>query len=148
LDDREFVAYLRDKEAIESLVNRYAVALDERQWALLTDLFTTDVEADYGGICCSGINALVEMIQSHLGGCGPSQHLFGNLRVQVDGDTATALFYGRVMHAGLGEQREVVFDFWGEYRDELQRTPEGWRTSRRTQRPFHITGDMSILKPG
>ncbi len=146
MNDEQFLRYLRDKDEIIGLINQYAVALDERRWELLPDLFTPDVEVNYGGIERSGVDAVVGMIQAHLGGCGPSQHLFSNYRVSVDGDQATALFYGRVMHAGVGDESQLLFDFWGEYQDRLLRTDHGWRCYERRQRPFHATGDISILK--
>jgi len=100
-------------------------------------------------------DSFINMIQSKLGGCGPSQHLFGNVRVTMNdsmndsskGDRASCAFYGRVMHAGVGEQKEILFDFWGEYQGELIRTDEGWRFASFFQRPFNFTGDFSILKP-
>ncbi len=146
MNDKEFVQYLRDKEEIIEMINQYALCLDDRKWDLLKDLFTEDVQINFGGIERDGIEDFIDMIKDHLGGCGPSQHLFSNYRITVDGDKATAAFYGRVMHAGVGEQKDVLFDFWGEYMDELIRTPNGWRTCRRSQRPFNITGDISILK--
>ena len=146
MDDKTFLQYLRDKDEIIGMINQYAVALDERRWELLPELFTADVEINFGGIERSGISDFIEMIKSHLGGCGPSQHMFSNYRVNVDGDVARALFYGRVMHAGVGEQKDLLFDFWGEYQDHLLRTDAGWRCCERRQRPFSVTGDISILK--
>ncbi len=144
--DKEFLQFLRDKEEIVQLTNSYAHALDYREWDLLRGLFTEDVHTNFGGIENDGVDAFVEMVKSFLGGCGPSQHLFSNHCVEVNGDEATAVFYGRVMHAGVDEQKDVLFDFWGEYRDELVRTPSGWRVRQRTQVPFNVTGDGSILK--
>ena len=146
MNDKEFLQYLRDKEEIIGMIHQYALALDDRHWDLLKDLFTEDVRINFGGIEREGIDAFIDMIKAHLGGCGPLQHLFSNYRITVDGDKATAAFYGRVMHAGVDDPKDVLFDFWGEYRDELIRTPNGWRTCKRSQRPFHITGDISILK--
>lgn len=146
LNDFDFINYLRDKEQIIELHNTYAMALDTRDWSRLNPLFTDDVSSNYGGIESHGRDELLAMIKSFLGGCGPSQHLFSNHRITVSGNKAISAFYGRVMHAGIGEQKNVLFDFWGEYQDELIRTEQGWRICKRLQVPFHATGDASILK--
>jgi len=146
MNDQEFMKYLRDKEEIINLILKYATALDSRNWSLLDELFTHDVTTDYGGVQRSGVDAIKAMIVSHLGGCGPSQHLFSNFRVEVSGNKASAKFYGRVMHAGTNDQKDSLFDVWCEYQDELIRTENGWRTSFRRQVVFNATGDMSILK--
>lgn len=146
LSDTQFINFLRDKEQIIEIHNQYAIALDTRDWSALVDLFSEDVSGNYGGIETENRDGLIEMIRSFLGGCGPSQHLFSNHRIKINGDRASSAFYGRVMHAGLGEQKNLLFDFWGEYRDELLRTEQGWRISKRLQVPFHATGDASILK--
>ena len=111
MNDEEFLQYLRDKEEIIDLINQYALCLDDRQWDSLKDLFTQDVQINFGGIERKGITDFVDMIKSHLGGCGPSQHLFSNYRITVSGDKAKAAFYGRVMHAGVGDQKDILFDF-------------------------------------
>jgi len=40
-------------------------------------------------------------VQSHLGGCGPTQHLLGNYDIDVDGDRASSSCRLRAYHCGL-----------------------------------------------
>ena len=153
--DTEFLRYLKDKDAIEKLIFAYATALDQRNLHLLISMATDNLHFNYGGVVEGDTpDAWVAMIQSNLGGCGPSQHLFSNVRISTDYsasvDSASVDFYGRVMHAGKAEEREILFDFWGEYQCKLLRvatdTHQGWRFCDVKQRPFHFTGDMNILK--
>lgn len=158
MNDNEFLQYLKDKDAIESMVYQYATALDQRDWALLPPMTIKDLAYNYGGVVeGNATDTWVAMIRSHLDGCGPSQHLFSNVRIKTDysgqNPAATVDFYGRVMHAGKGEEQHVLFDFWGEYQCKLIRvdtdpaaTHAGWRFSEVRQVPFHSTGDTRILK--
>tara|TARA_B110000977_G_scaffold97622_1_gene128550 strand:+ start:271 stop:744 length:474 start_codon:yes stop_codon:yes gene_type:complete len=155
MSDTEFLRYIKDKDAIEKLIFSYATALDERQFSLLAPIATDNLHFNYGGVFKGDTpDAWVDMIKSNLGGCGPSQHLFSNIRINTNYstsiDSARAVFYGRVVHAGKADEREILFDFWGEYQCKLLRvatdTHGGWRFCEVVQVPFHFTGDMKILK--
>ena len=150
-----FIGHMRDKECISEMIFQYATALDYRQWELLVPLFKPDVQYSYGGyVTGSGCDDLIAMIRSNLDGCGPSQHLFSNLRIsideQADNNHASCRFYGRVMHAGVEQESHLLFDFWGEYCCPLVRNtlaePHHWLISDITQTGFHATGEMKILK--
>lgn len=94
--------------------------------------------ANYGGeYRLEGRDQVVGMIRSLLDGCGPTQHLLGNFRVTVEKDVATCACYVRAAHAGRGEQVSQIYEVWAEYRDQLVRTPEGWRISERRMVVFH-----------
>ena len=156
MNDTDFLQYLKDKDAIETMVYQYASALDQRDWCLLPPMAIETMAYNYGGIVeGSTPQSWVTMIRSNLDGCGPSQHLFSNVRISTDYSnatqhSATVDFYGRVMHAGKGEEKDILFDFWGEYRCKLLRIDkpqcQGWRFTFVEQVPFHFTGDMKILK--
>ena len=156
MTDTEFLQYLKDKNAIEKMVYQYASALDQRDWQQLAPMAIDDMTFNYGGVVKGSTpDAWVAMIRSNLDGCGPSQHLFSNIRIDTDYSNsqqhiASVDFYGRVMHAGKDEERHILFDFWGEYRCKLIRSESnddrGWRLSQVTQVPFHFTGDPKILK--
>jgi hypothetical protein len=133
-----------DREAIVERLAEVAAALDERDWTALGAAFTPDAR----GYSVTGREAIVARVREHLGGCGPSQHLLGNVRVVVDGDTATSRTYGRVYHVGLGERAGAFSECIGEYRDSWVRTAEGWLMSGRR---FVVTieiGDRAVLQPG
>ena len=137
-----------DWTQIVDVLNEYATALDKKDWARLDHVFAEDATMDYGAWDVTGRVEVVNNIRRYLDGCGPTQHLLGNYEIRIDGDRATARVYVRAYHLGLGDRSDVSYEMFGEYRDELARTPEGWRITRRLGRPSFHLGDMSILGPG
>jgi ketosteroid isomerase-like protein len=134
-----------DRAAVVDTVNRYATALDARDWALLDEVFTPDAVGDYGGGELKGREALRGMVRRMLGGSGPSQHLLANHRVELDGDAARCVCQVRAFSAGTGPSAGRSYELLGEYRDQLVRTPEGWRIARREMRIHHEIGTRDVL---
>ena len=132
---------------IEQALIRYTLACDRRDWSLLDGVFLPDVVANYGGeYRLQGRDKLMRMIRHFLDDCGPTQHLLGNFRITVDGDTAESACYVRAAHAGLGEKQSLVYEVWGEYRDQWLHTAEGWRICERQMAIFHETGPRDMLR--
>jgi hypothetical protein len=138
---------VNDRDAILELLAEAAWIFDHKQWDRMAEVFTPDTEA-YGQ---QGLDALTANTMRYLGACGPTQHLIGNHRVQIEGDTATVISYVRAFHLAAGVDRmdrarpDQFWDFLGEYRDTLVRTPDGWRISRRVCVPRASTGTLDLL---
>jgi hypothetical protein len=133
-----------DERTIVQALYGVAASLDTRDWDALGAAFAADA-CGYGA---RGREAIVERVRAHLGGCGPSQHLLGNVRTTIDGDTASSLTYARVLHVGAGERSGAFYDCLGEYADTWARTPSGWLL---TSRWFDVRielGDRAVLQPG
>lgn len=132
-------------EIIDRLAD-VATALDTRDWAALGALFTESATG-YGA---TGREAIVERVRDHLGGCGPSQHLLGNHRVEVDldgdPDRARSRTYGRVFHLGAGDLADLSYECFGEYTDLWTRTDQGWRISSRWFEVSFDRGDARVLR--
>jgi len=137
-----------DRFAIIATLDRYSECLDTRDWPRLAEVFTVDVDMDFGDWHQQGLERVTATIRSYLDGCGPSQHLLGNYRIELDGDRAASRCYCRVMHMGRGEHAGKTYEAWIEYADELVRTPQGWRSRRRVGRAQMHQGDPSLLGPG
>jgi 3-phenylpropionate/cinnamic acid dioxygenase small subunit len=137
-----------DRFAIIAVLDRYAEVLDRRSWSGLADVFTDDIDMDFGTWHATNLEQVTSHIRSFLDGCGPSQHLLGNYRIELDGDTARSRCYIRVMHFGRDEHEGKTYEMWGEYRDVLVRTPQGWRSRRRRAHPWMQQGDITLLGPG
>jgi SnoaL-like domain len=137
-----------DRIAIVELVDRYATCLDNRDWSGLEDVFHPDAKGHYGRLT-EGRRAIIASIRSFLGGCGPSQHLLGNYKVEVDGDHARSSTQARVIHLGSGDRAHLTpYEAIGTYRDEHVRTPRGWRIISRHFDVRISIGDVGVLHPG
>jgi hypothetical protein len=132
-----------DRDEIVEALAEIAAALDARDWGTVRARFTADTHA-YG---VHGQDALIEQMQAHLGGVGPTQHLLGNHRVVVNGDSARSLTYGRIHHVGAGPMEGRSYECMGEYDDEWVRTSAGWRICRRWFDIRIEIGDFSVLRP-
>jgi hypothetical protein len=136
-----------DRFAVIETLDRYAVALDTRDWELLDGVFTPEAAADFGDYRCTGRDEIRKLIQNMLGGCGPTQHMLGVYRIEISGDEATSTCSIRAHHVGLGAEAQLQYECFGEYRDRLVRMPEGWRIRHRAMRVTHEIGTRAILKP-
>jgi hypothetical protein len=132
-----------DRALIIEALARIAAAIDGRDWDTVRRLFTPDTDA-YGA---RGIDALLAQFGAFLGGVGPTQHLLGNHRVTVDGDTAHSLTYGRIHHVGAGPMTGSSYECMGEYDDRWVRTSAGWQISRRWFEIRIQIGDFAVLRP-
>lgn len=131
-------------------LNRYATALDQRDWPLLDEVFTADATADYGNGSIEGRVAIVEMIRASLGGCGPTQHLLGNHEIEL-GDHEQAMGSARVraIHVARPDSADpgATLEVLGTYVDRLVRTDHGWRIRHREMVDVTTIGDLGVLGP-
>ena len=132
---------------IAGILDGYAEALDRRKWELLDEVFAPALEFDFGEWVAHSRDEAVQTIRGYLDGCGPTQHLLGNYRIAVDGDTARSRVYVRAFHVGVGAAEGKTYEMGGEYRDELRRTPSGWRSFRREGEVFWEMGSRDVLGP-
>jgi 3-phenylpropionate/cinnamic acid dioxygenase small subunit len=139
---------LLDQSAIQDVLHAYARACDEREWPAFENIFCEDISVNYGGeFKLEGRPTVVAMIQSMLGGCGPTQHLLGNFLIALEGDRARSRCYVRAAHAGLGEEINLNYEVWAEYQDVLIRKPDGWRIQQRSMVVHKEVGSRNVLKP-
>jgi 3-phenylpropionate/cinnamic acid dioxygenase small subunit len=144
----ESVASEADHRDIARVLDYYAEALDTRCWELLSDVFVPELEFDFGEWTATSREQAVAAIRTYLDDCGPTQHLLGNYRIDVNGDAARSRVYVRAFHVGIGAATGKTYEMGGEYRDELRRTPEGWRSHRREGVVFWELGSRDVLGPG
>ncbi|MGW2658473.1 nuclear transport factor 2 family protein [Streptomyces sp. NPDC001478] len=126
LEERERSAEVVEGEvgargAVLDQLHRLQAALDARDWDTVRKTFTADATG-YGR---QGVEAIVDVVKGHLGGCGPTQHLLGNTRLVVEGSRARSFSHARVHHEGAGSMRGSFFECMGEYEDRWAQTEEG-----------------------
>ncbi len=136
------------REEIKQVLIKYAHACDRRNWALCDEVFAADVEVKYGSeYQFNGREAVVEMLQSNLGGCGPSQHLLGNFSIRFDEETAYSSCYVRAAHAGAADKKGELYEVWAEYKDELRCVDDHWLIVKREMLVYNELGNRDVLAP-
>ena len=134
------------ERSLYTVLCRYARGCDERDWASLSQVFTPDCTADYGRWHCHSREDIVAMVRQHLDGCGPTQHLLGNMEVQPLGQGWRTRTYVRAAHRGAGSLKAMRYDAVGQYADDWVCTPEGWRIAYRQMSMTLEIGDRSVLR--
>lgn len=132
---------LADKQAIEELHKRFALAVDGKNFVEIARLFTQD-----GLIRFNGDLPIKEFIGvfTETQKTVDTQHFSINSVAVINGDRAVASSYflgyhrvpGKVQDETIGQiygKYEIDTDLFqgGTYDDELVRTPEGWRMAVR-----------------
>jgi hypothetical protein len=120
-----------DRDAITSVLQGYAYALDTRNPDALGQVFCVDVEAVYGdrGMLV-GREAVVALLSAATADTAWMQHQVTVVHIAVDGDAATTLSYFTAYACGT-QSPDVARVSVGEYRDELRRTESGWAIAKR-----------------
>jgi ketosteroid isomerase-like protein len=137
---------LIDQHEITNGLGRFARILDGREWDAVGEVFADDVTFNYGdGQEQKGIAAMTSQFSRFLDACGPSQHLLGSIQVTVEGDHGLSRAYVQARHQGAGDKAHLYLDSNGEYIDQWERRPKGWRIVRRDARWFMNPGDVSVL---
>jgi len=147
MGDLSLETLLAEREIYRGLV-AIARAMDDRDWDALGGALLPDATADLGTGLISGREAIVRFIRSFLDACGPTQHLLGNVLIEVDGDDATSRTYVSDMHKGAGEKSALTFSTLGDYRDRWRRVEGIWRLGQRTKLNRATLGDISIFDHG
>lgn len=138
---------LAEREIYRALV-RFSRAMDARDWRALEDITTDDMTADLGTGLLTGRSAMIENIRSFLDDCGPTQHLLGNVLIDVQGDTATSQAYVSDMHLGLDDKAHLTFSTLGDYHDQWRCVDGVWRMIHRTKHNRAHIGSIEVLGPG
>lgn len=140
---------LSDHVEIAQVLQRYAHALDSKDYALLDTVFTPDALTNYdvGGIDDIGNRttyAKMRVLFENFGAVFSfTSHLISPPLVEVTGDTATA--ETRLIATHGFERKTGETGTWvviGFYRDTLVRTPGGWRIRERYFTGQHTIGEL------
>ena len=141
------VEQLLIERELNEVVCRYAQLCDEREWALMDQIFAPHATANYGGWALKDPAAILGMLRHHLGGCGPTQHLLGNLTVKIDANVVSSQTSIRAAHRGLGHLQHETYECMGYYKDQWQHTPAGWRIAHRAMVVSLEFGSRKVLGP-
>ena len=125
MDKSPYILTTADRVEIHELPGRYGDAIDDRDWARLDNVFTSNAVFDLTGVgsrVCNGlddIKAFMECEAAH-----PRTHLMTNIYAE-SGEHDIELRFRIVALIGKG------LTSTGSYYDKLVKTDEGWRTYHR-----------------
>jgi ketosteroid isomerase-like protein len=129
------VQELSDRLEIRNLIDEYAGALDDGSTDRLVGVFTEDAHffvtqagSDEPLMHYDGSSEIAQ-IMTLISPFGHTFHIMLNNQIKVDGDTATSLTYCSANHL-IGDE-EANLEMYLKYKDDLQRTPDGWKIARR-----------------
>ena len=135
---------LAERSIYRNLV-AFARAMDERDWDAFAGFTSEDMTASMGRGELEGRDTIVTFMRSFLVHCGPTQHLLGNVIIDVDGDSAKSSAYVHDMHLGSGDKSELRFYSLGRYYDEWKKFDDGWRMVRRVKDNHGSVGSIEIF---
>jgi len=135
---------LSEREIYRSIMS-IARAMDNRDWDVLRKIFAPDIIADLGTGNISGAEEVISFIRSFLNKCGTTQHLIGNVVVDIENNIATSKCYVCDMHLSKGADSDVTFRTMGEYTDTWQQQNERWVLSRRVKDNRATIGSMDVF---
>ena len=133
---------LSDRLEIQDQITAYSYAIDLHNWDELDAIFTADATLDFTatGGQAGTLTELKPWLDKSLNLFDGHQHLMGNTRVQLDGDTATSqtMCLNPMPLTHDGTQRLVMVGLW--YHDDWSRTADGWRITKRVQQKGFLHG--------
>lgn len=122
------VQRIGDELEIAALLNKYARAVDTKDWELYRSVFTDDAHIDYSsaGALSGSREQVVEWLAQGFAAMPMSMHYITNVESQIAGDTAhvRAMFYNPMRLPGKSELSYCG----GYYYHELVRTGDAWRS--------------------
>lgn len=125
---------LEDEHAIARLIASYGPLVDAGEADRVAELWTEDGVYDVEGYFMDGRDQVAAMVRSdaHQGLIGNGcSHFLGPAHVSVDGDRAVAVCESVLL---VRHKERLLPARIGANLFELVRTPDGWRTTRRTTR--------------
>lgn len=132
-----------DELEIASVLNRYARAVDDKDWDLLRSLFTDDAHLDYSSVGgpSAGRDEVCSWLERSLTLMPMTQHFVTNIEADIDGDTATvrAMFYNPMLLPGATETSACG----GYYHHVMVRTENGWRSTQLREENLWFTNPPS-----
>lgn len=145
-DERAAVEQARAERDILNTLSEFPRIVDRNEWERVAEVFAENITFNYGdGEEQAGLDALLRQFQIFHNRCSAMQHLLGSIQVEVNGNGAVSRAYVQARHQGRGERSQLFFDTHGEYIDQWERLPQGWRIVRREATWGMFMGDPSVL---
>jgi ketosteroid isomerase-like protein len=122
---------LQDRAEIEDVLYRYSSAVDSFDNAGVRSALADDIWAQYGnGDPVEGGDKLAAWIAEATASVIWQHHLLNVYHITIDGDQAKTLSY-LTSYQVFKENPDAAIILVARYHDELKRTSDGWKISKR-----------------
>ncbi len=141
------VRSLLDRSELNELMNRYALAIDMRDWPGLLGVFADgEIEADFTSLGVKEVfrgsaDRWVDTVRRTISGFDATQHFFANHLAIVEGDRALDTRYMQARH----QLDTAHYTVGGYYTGHMVRTPAGWRIARYKLTVTFSDGDRKLM---
>ena len=130
-DTSSATAAIQDRIDISEVLYRYSSSVDKLDKAGVRSVLADDLWAQYGnGEPVVGGQAVADWISSATSSIIWQHHQLNVYHLEITGDHAKALSY-LTSHQVFQENPNTAIILVARYHDELARTAEGWKISRR-----------------
>ncbi len=127
------VQQLMAREAVRARMLSVARAYDRLDRELMLEQFWPDATVDYGVFYQGGILGFIDVAMSFQGAMRDTQHLLGNIAVQVEGNTAHAESYVHAYHVTKEDGALVQLIVGARYLSRFAYRQEEWRITYQTE---------------
>lgn len=145
---------IEDREAIRLVTVRYSRAVDSKDWPLYRSVFLDRIHVDFGDFARVGewsADEWVDNIRRGVHGFYSTQHLNGNHETVIAGDRASGSHYVLAEHCILPEDgaapgTDDSVTVGGYYRNEYQRTADGWKIASIVFTQLFLRGNPGLFE--
>lgn len=136
---------ISDELAVQRVPTEIEIAVDRKDWQRARSFFADEIRVDFSSLSGAppatiSADDLIAAWSANLGPQKQSHHQRGHGLVTLDGDLATIYSQGYAWNRMEGNG-DPLWEVWGNYTHELQRTPEGWRVTAMTFEMTHQRGN-------
>ena len=124
------VRWLRDRELIKELPQRYAYGIDTDDWELVASVFHPDCHVQ-GTLREDRIDAYLEALEPGVKQYHATLHFMGNQYVDVQEDRGRVETYAVAYHIEAEDSPYEDLVMGVRYQDDVIRTADGWQIHRR-----------------
>jgi hypothetical protein len=137
---------LEDRNAIQELEIRYAMAIDQHNFELLDSVFAANADFIYQGFGeFTGVEKFKALVQKNDAFLDATHHMVMSQSITVTGDVATCYCYVQAQHIRQSLAPDIMLLMGGNYADKLERIDGHWLIVERNMSTLWGMGNPAVL---
>ena len=135
------ISEVEDRIALQDVMSRYAIAVDEKNYEGYRELFTEDVHVL--GLTSEDMHGMEEFFpwwKEAIDQYDSTQHLFSPMLATIEGDYARTVSNLQALHYPKGDTKNTV-TLWASYKMDMRKIDGHWKICRHelVRRGFEAT---------